>query len=90
MFVAPSFCAGVHACVPSRGVWFLVGRCVVQTPHSNFGAVYSAIHKESDFLLAVKRLHVEVQSELAELQREINIMQQCGQCRATFLRCDFL
>ena len=43
----------------------------------NFGAVYSAVHKESDYLLAVKRLHVEVQSELAELQREITIMQQC-------------
>jgi hypothetical protein len=42
--------------------------------------VFSAIHKETDFLLAVKRLHVEVQSELAELQREITIMQQCGTC----------
>jgi serine/threonine protein kinase len=43
----------------------------------NFGAVYSATHNATGFLLAVKKLHVEVQSELAELQREINIMQQC-------------
>jgi serine/threonine protein kinase len=45
---------------------------------SNFGAVYSATHNATQYLLAVKKLHVEVQSELAELQREISIMQQCG------------
>ena len=40
-----------------------------------YGAVYKAVHKESEQLLAIKQ--VPVDSDLQDIIKEISIMQQC-------------